>query len=448
MLQTMGSALLELVVETPSARTLAHAVTEAVRTGRLSSGERLPPIRMVARHFQVSPTTVSAAWSLLARAGTITTDGRRGTTIAAGNPGPARYRRALDRDSPLTLNLSTGLPDPALLPDLRPALARLDPTFSVGSYLGEPILPELEQKLREEWPYAVERITVVDGAMDAMDLISRIAAREQGHVVVEDPCFPPVLDLLEARRVSVTGVPVDAEGMTPEALRRALTPFTAAVYLQPRGQNPTGVSMSPARASALAGILRRSRALLVEDDSTAAVSAGPAVSIGQWLPQQVVHIRSFSKSHGPELRLAAMSGPAELIARLVSLRQLGQGWSSRILQRLLLDLLSDADSRTAVEVARDRYRARRVAMVGYLATAGIDVLGGDGFNLWLPVADETAAVLSAAGQGLGVAPGSPFTVRPGSPHIRVTTSCVAERDVPLVGRILVAAARSAPRIRA
>ena len=80
----------------------------------------------------ISPTTVSSAWQLLARSGTIRSDGRRGTTVApTGRGGGERYSRALRHESEVTLDLSTGVPDPSLLPGLaagaRPAARPLDP---------------------------------------------------------------------------------------------------------------------------------------------------------------------------------------------------------------------------------------------------------------------------------------------------------------------------------
>src|SRR4051812_34417422 len=110
----------------PTARGLADAVSRGVRDGALEVGATLPPIRKVAAELSMAPATVSSAWALLSRAGVIHTNGRRGTVIAdRAIPGPARYRRALQYSVQFEFDLSTGLPDPALLPDLRPALGRL-----------------------------------------------------------------------------------------------------------------------------------------------------------------------------------------------------------------------------------------------------------------------------------------------------------------------------------
>jgi len=423
----MMSAIEERLEEL-SSRGLAHAVSRAVRDGALQPGAKLPPIRALATQLGLSPTTVSAGWALLARSGAIRTDGRRGTTVAdLQDPPPGRYRRALERRFDFALDLSTGIPDPQLLPDLGAALSELTTAGMPGSYLDDPVLPGLLDVLRAQWPYTAEELMVVDGAMDALDQVSRSMLRFGDRVVVEHPCFPPLLDLLESIGVDVVGVPLDDAGLRPEPLMTAVSRPTAAVYLQPRAQNPTGASMTEERAKDLAPILARAGMPVVEDDSAGAVAASAPISLGRWIPDQVIHIRSFSKSHGPDLRLAAMSGPSEMLREVIHRRQLGQGWSSRLLQRVLLNLLTDPDAVADVERARDEYTRRRVAMVTALTSRGVQVASGDGLNLWVPVHDESAAIVRLASQGVGVTPGTPFDVLPGGGgHVRVTVGLVAD----------------------
>ncbi|MBC7559509.1 MAG: aminotransferase class I/II-fold pyridoxal phosphate-dependent enzyme [Dermatophilaceae bacterium] len=418
-------------LEDASAKGLAHAVSRAVRDGALQPGARLPPIRALATHLGLSPTTVSAGWTLLARSGAIRTDGRRGTTIAGlQEPASGRYRRALERQLDFALDLSTGTPDPALLPNLGPALSELTTAGIPGTYLDDPVVPGLLDVLRAQWPYPPDELMVVDGAMDALDLVSRSMLRFGDRVIVEHPGFPPLLDLLESIGAEVVGVPVDSAGLCPEPLAAALTgagTHTCAVFLQPRAQNPTGASMAGQRARELVPILARAGLPVIEDDSAGAVAAAVPISLGRWIPNQVIHIRSFSKSHGPDLRLAAMSGSGELLREVVHRRQLGQGWSSRLLQRVLLTLLTDPVAVADVDRARDEYTRRRVALVAALAARGVDVVGGDGLNLWVPVNDESAAIVRLARQGVGVTPGTPFDVLPGGGgHLRVTVGLVAD----------------------
>ncbi|HZW01581.1 MAG TPA: aminotransferase class I/II-fold pyridoxal phosphate-dependent enzyme [Candidatus Deferrimicrobium sp.] len=439
-------AAIEERLEDPSAKGLAQAVSRAVRDGALPPGTKLPPIRTLASRLGLSPTTVSAGWALLARSGAIRTDGRRGTTVAdPQEPAPGRYRRALERQVDFALDLSTGTPDPKLLPNLGPALGELTTAGIPGSYLDDPVLPGLLEVLRAQWPYPPEELTVVDGAMDALDLAARSLLRFGDRVIVEHPGFPPLLDLLESIGVEVVGVPVDEAGLCPEPLGAALASRgsdTSAVFLQPRAQNPTGASMSGRRASELAAILARAGMPVIEDDSAGAVAATAPISLGQWIPDQVIHIRSFSKSHGPDLRLAAVGGPSHLLREIVHRRQLGQGWSSRMLQRVLLSLLTDPAAVAAVDRARDEYTRRRIALVEALTSRGVDVAAGDGLNLWVPVNDESAAIVRLASQGVGVTPGTPFDVRQGGGgHVRVTVGLVADGHEALA-EILAAAANT------
>ena len=428
-------------LDQPTARGLAHAVSRAIRDGVLPSGTKLPPIREVATQLALSPTTVSAGWALLARSGTIRTDGRRGTTVADPvGPANTRYRRALEGQTGFSLDLSTGVPDAALLPNLSRALGRLTTAGTPGSYLDEAVLPELRDLLLAEWPYVASDLTIVDGAMDALDLVARTVIRFGDRVVVEHPCFPPLLDLLDSIGADVVGVPLDSEGMRPQSLAVALASPAAVVILQPTAQNPSGISTTPRRARALAELIDRAGTIVIEDDSAGAIASAPAISLGRWIPERTVHIRSFSKSHGPDLRLAAVSGPAQLIHDVLARRQLGQGWSSRLLQRILFSLLTDEGSRAEVQQAQREYARRRALLVDALARRGVEVGGTDGINIWVPVHDEAAALVRMASQGIGVTPGSPFAVLPGGgAHVRVTVGLVVQGHEELAETLAAAA---------
>jgi DNA-binding transcriptional MocR family regulator len=423
----------------PTARGLATAVGQALGDGVLNPGDRLPPIRTVATQLGLSPTTVSTAWGMLARAGTIQTDGRRGTVVSERRTGPTRYRRVVDRATPYALDLSTGTPDPSLLPDLRPALRRVAAS-SPSTYLDDPVLPALAELLHHDWPFPAEQLTVVDGAMDALQLIVTAHLRFGDRVGVEQPSFPPLLDLLESVGAVAVPIGLDDDGPRPAELARALTRGLRAVFLQPRAQNPTGASLTAERVEELAAVLRDADVMVVEDDSAGAVASTPSISLGSLLPGRTVHIRSYSKSHGPDLRLAALGGPTSLIDPVVERRFLGQGWTSRLLQGLLVDLLTHAPSVRAVERARQVYTKRRALVVDALAADGITVSGTDGLNIWVPVRDESAALLRLATQGIGASAGAPFAVDGDcAPHLRVTVGLVRDRHRELAAALAAAA---------
>jgi DNA-binding transcriptional MocR family regulator len=343
------------------------------------------------------------------------------------------------------LDLSTGTPDPALLPDLGPVIARVSKQSLTSSYLDHAVLPELDERLRDGWPFRPEELTVVDGAMDALDRVTQVIVRLGDRVVVEHPAFPPLLDLLELIGAETIGVDVDREGMVTEQLATALDQRPVAVFCQPLAQNPTGVTMSRRRAKALADLLLRHAAstgtgpIVVEDDHSGDIASGKLVSLGHWLPTRTVHVRSYSKSHGPDLRLAALGGAGDVVTAVANRRLLGPGWSSRILQSVLLEMLDDAATIATVAEAREEYARRRAAIVSVLDASEVPSSGSDGINLWMRVGDERSALLTLAAQGIGAAPGEPFQVRDDEPHLRVTVGLVPTTEQRLAGRLAEAA---------
>ena len=428
-----------------TARDIAATISRMITAGDLPAGERLPTVRELARRLGISPTTVSEAWRALANAGAIDARGRRGTfVIDSPRPrGPRRYRRVTEGPGHFALDLSTGTPDPALLPELGPVLARVARQTLTTSYLDDPVVPALDEALRAQWPFPPEALTVVDGAMDALDRVTSVAVRLGDRVLVENPCFPPLLDLLEQVGAEPIGLAMDDQGVRPEALRAGLERRPVALYLQPRAQNPCGVSLTPARAKRLAGLLRATDVVVIEDDHAGDIAASELVSVGRWLPDRTVHIRSFSKSHGPDLRLAAVGGAGEVIAAAANRRLLGPGWSSRVLQYVLVEMLDDPATVDIVERARTTYAERRKRMVDALDGRSVDSVGADGINLWVDVRDEQSALLTLASRGVGAAPGTPFLVNAGDgDHLRLTVGLVDDGFAELAD--LVALAASGP----
>ncbi|NUT33869.1 MAG: aminotransferase class I/II-fold pyridoxal phosphate-dependent enzyme [Hamadaea sp.] len=442
--------MLELIttaVGDRSAQGIAAAVSRLVHSGELPAGSRLPTVREIARELGVSPTTVSEAWSSLTRAGLIATRGRSGTVVLGGDRlrSRMRYTRISPGVGTLATDLSTGVPDHELLPDLTEALRRLHlhQVELTTSYLDEAVIPALEAHLRDHWPYPAQQLTVVDGALDALDRVVRARVQFGDRVLVENPAFPPVLDLVEDAGAHAVPVALDRQGLIPASLAAQLAVRPALLVMQPRAHNPTGVSMTAHRAADLALVLEdHPDVIIVEDDHAADITSAPAVSLGVHLPGRTVRIRSFAKSLGPDLRLAAVGGPAAVLAPVVDRRMLGPGWSSRLLQHILLDLLTSPSTAVLLDHARSEYARRRLSLLAALAQEGAVATADDGINLWLEVDDQHAAMVSLAAHGIAVAPGAPFEVEPlDRPHVRVTVGLVRDGFADLA-QVLAEAARA------
>ena len=416
-----------------------------ISAGSLDVGARLPTVRELSRRLGVSPTTVSEAWRRLADVGAIETRGRNGTFVRhpTGPGGPRRYRQISEGPGHFALDLSSGTPDPDLLPDLAPIVAKVSRQSLTSSYLDNPVLPALEDELRSTWPFPPEAITVVDGALDALDRVAGVALHLGDRVVVEHPGFPPMLDLLERLSCDVVGVDVDDEGLDVAQLaavlgdRRSGRRDPPTTSPEPRRRGDVG---TPGQGDRRA-VCGRPKTLVIEDDHANEISTAPLTSVGTWLPERTVHIRSFSKSHGPDLRLAAVGGAGDVVTAVENRRLLGPGWSSRILQSVLLELIRHPETDDMLGGRPAHLRRPATAVSRVLVEHGVDVTGTDGINLWMGVDDERAAVVALAAQGIGVAPGTPFLVRPDSDHLRVTVGALSpERGLAEVAERLAAAA--------
>ncbi|NMD58370.1 MULTISPECIES: PLP-dependent aminotransferase family protein [Tsukamurella] len=434
-----------LHIDDPSPAGIAGAIARMINAGELVPGDRLPTVRALSRQLNVSPATVSQGWQALARSGLVVSRGRSGTFVAEGaarRPAPAsRTMTMAGPDGDVRWDLSLGAPDPRLLPEIAQSLGAVARRAETTNYHEHPVVPELGALLSDSWPTSSEALTIVDGALDAVVRAVDAVTRYGDRVIVENPTFPQFLDLLEVNGLHPLPVRLDEEGIRPDDFARALEQGPSAAIIQPRAQNPTGRSMSRSRAEELVRLLRGdARCMVIEDDHSGSVVSAGDLSLGQWIPERVLHIRSFSKSHGPDLRIAAMSGPAAVINRVVARRALGPGWTPRILQRLLYDLLSDATAERTVARARDEYARRRDALVPALAGIDAGAATAEGLNLWIPVEDERRALIHLAAEGIRVAPGTPFVVgTPDIDHIRVTIAPL-DTDFADVGRAVATAA--------
>src|SRR6266542_2867493 len=220
---------------------IAASVELAVRQGRLAPGQRLPTIRWLADDLGVSPATVAAAYARLRTRGMVTARGRGGTVVAPRPPLPIQQPAAPPSG---VRDLTSGYGDPTLLPPLREALTRVDRRHHL--YGEDPVVPELAELaaglLRSEGVPAGP-VAVVGGALDGVERILQAHLRPGDRVALEDPGYPPTLDLVRAL------------GLEPAGLGAALERHAVAVIASLRAQNPTGSATGAARLSALREVL-------------------------------------------------------------------------------------------------------------------------------------------------------------------------------------------------
>jgi DNA-binding transcriptional MocR family regulator len=419
----VSAAWLAEQVSEPSAAGIAATIARLVRQGVLVPQTRLPTVRALAPRLGVSPATVSAAWTVLRKQQILAGGGRQGIHVQGGLAvsRPARYENIAHLWPERTVNLSRAVPDPLLLPDLRLALENAVRDPDLHSYEVVPMSEPLRAAAAASWPCAAQSWMAVGGGYEGLLLLLRTSVVPGEYVAVEDPATPRLLDILDSVGARVVPVTLDAAGPVPTSLADAMAMQPVAFVYEPRSSSFLGASLTRDRRDDLAAILATSGTLVIEDDGLGELAAAPYHGLGELLPQQTVLVRSYSKSHGPDLRLAVMAGAGDPIERARVHRQFGTGWTSRILQNALAWLLGDDATRETIHRARDTYRARREALLGLLAQRGVPARGTDGLAVWIPVRSEPEAQLVLASHGIAVATGTESRTRPGPPAIRVST---------------------------
>jgi DNA-binding transcriptional MocR family regulator len=439
------SELKQYRISGKGAKEIAASVERAIEEGSLSPGDPLPAVRRLATHLEVSPTTAAAAFADLRSRGLVVTRERSRSYVSWRPPVAGGW---LGSSVPAgARDLASGNPDPALLPNLKPFLRRMEPPSQL--YGGEPVDSELLGLAEAEFAgtgIGSDDITVVSGALDGIERALQAHLRPGDVVAVEDPGYAGLFDLLRALGLALRPVPIDRKGMIPVSLGEALKEGVAAVVVNPRGQNPTGASLDKARAKELRHVLQDApEALILEDDHLGPIAGAPRLTLTEGRCRWAAAL-SVAKSLGPDIRLALLTGDPQTISRVRGRQAIGPHWVSHLLQRLVAMLWSDAGVGATLERAAEVYGERRDRFVEALAERGIEARSGAGITVWIPVPEEAPVVQSLLERGWAVSPGAPYRLQSES-AIRVTTSTLLKHEAEEVAAVIAGALRPARRTR-
>src|SRR5262245_38120039 len=331
---TIGTLGLDRASGVPFYRQIYDGVREAILSGRLRPGARLPSTRVLAADLETSRNTVLAAFGQLLAEGYVEGRVGAGTTVArtlpetllrarpeaAGTERPGRRprlsrrgallvgtRAALGRGAIAAHPFRPGLPGLETFPfDLwtrliarrwrrvpRQLLDYGDPAGyaplreAIAAYLGEARAVRCE----------ATQVIVVTGAQQAVDLAARVLLDPGETAWVEDPGYQGARGALVAAGIRLASVPVDVEGL---AVRRGArsAPGARLVYVTPSHQYPLGVTMSLQRRLALLEWASASGAWILEDDYDSEYRyAGRPLAALQGLDTagRVIYAGTFSK---------------------------------------------------------------------------------------------------------------------------------------------------------
>jgi GntR family transcriptional regulator/MocR family aminotransferase len=398
-------------------RGLTDALREAVRTGRLAPGTRLPSSRTLAADLGIARNTVADAYADLVAEGWLAARQGSGTRVAEravvppADAAPRPHSRALGRPA---YDLIPGTPDLASFPRAqwlkatRRALAaapyqaleygdprgRIELRTALAGYLAR------ARGVRAD----PERILICAGISHGLRILGAVLrARGASTVAVESYGLHVHWDLLAAAGLRTVPLPFDERGTNPGELTDE-----AAVLLTPAHQFPMGGTLHRDRRAAAVDWARRTGGLLVEDDYDGEFryDRQPVGALQGLDPDRVVYAGTASKSLAPGLRLAWLVLPPDLAQEAAKAK--GHIDSCGALDQLTLaEFITSGAYDRHVRAARLRYRRRRDALVAELArrapqVGATGIAAGLHVVLRLPPGTEQATLRAAAWQGLAV----------------------------------------------
>ncbi|WP_086728631.1 PLP-dependent aminotransferase family protein [Streptomyces carpinensis] len=357
---------------------LQHGLRDAIRTGRLQVGERLPSSRELARALGVSRGLVQECYAQLQAEGYLATRPGFATRVAAGAaepPGDPQPRSTAPR---LLADFRCGVPDLGSFPvhdwlrALREA-ARAMPTaeFDYGDPRGSARLREiLAAYLRRVRAAATDprHIVVCNGYAQGLGLAFRVLADIGVHTVAfEDPGSPDTVAAAAATAgLRAVPVPVDSGGIDVRALAAT---DARTVVVTPAHQWPTGVALAPQRRLALVQWARDRDAVVIEDDYDAEFryDREPVGALQGLAADRVISIGTVSKSLAPALRIGWMVCPPELADPIAEQKHRSDRGTPTLDQLALAELIESGRFDRHLRRMRTTYAARRAVLLAALA---------------------------------------------------------------------------------
>ncbi|HFQ15810.1 MAG TPA: PLP-dependent aminotransferase family protein, partial [Rhodobacteraceae bacterium] len=428
---------------------IQQMVAEAILSGRVRRGDKLPSTRKLAAHLGVSRITVTLAYTEMQSNDFLEARGRSGYYVSQNAPEPPefplrargedrvdwgraivnRFSGGLTPQKPLDWRaypypFTYGQPDERLFdhnswrlcalkalgqkdqaPVIRDWYDRDDPELT--GFIARHILP------RRGISVSPDEILITMGAQNALWLAAQLLLTARRTAAFEEPCYYALRDILAQRRCHLAPIPLDRDGLRLGALPDA----TDVIFTTPSHQCPTTATMPLARRKAL---LRRASALgalIVEDDYEFEMSflAPPSPALKSLDREgRVIYVGSFSKSLFPGLRLGYLVGAPGFIREARALRSACLRHPAGLMQRITAHYLSLGHYDAMVRRMKAAFQKRRAVMDRAISEhglhiAGRGVYGGSSFWMRAPDAIDTGLLAERLKPaGVLIEPGAPF----------------------------------------
>jgi DNA-binding transcriptional MocR family regulator len=391
---------------------IADAIAAAIGSGELPENTRLPPQRTLAKQLGIDFTTVSRAYAEAQRRSLVTGKVGQGTFVQRARP-PAASAAATGLID-LSMTLPPPFEDAGLVKRMWRGISGLEETGGLDLLLRyQPAGGATADRLagvrwlsRRLPGITLERLLVSPGTQSAMLAVVCLLAAPGETVLTETLTYPGFRSLAGHLHLRLRGLPMDKEGLDPDALDTACRQDKPkALYCTPTQHNPTTATMSLARREAVVAVARRHGIPIIEDDSYGALPADPPPPLASLAPELTYCLAGLAKTISPSLRIAYLISPdARSAARVVGAIRASATMASPLTAAIATRWIQDGTADAVLTAIREETRARQAIAARILPPEAIET-HPEAHHLWLSLTKpwtrgEFASRLSSSGVGI------------------------------------------------
>ncbi len=428
---------------------VAREITQQIQQGLYKSGDRLPGVRQLSRHFKVSVSTIVQAHQLLEDHGTIEAKPRSGfyiTTTFLERPKVPTISSPSSKPQLVTgqalvlnlvkatsraniLQLGTAVPHHNFLPvkGMQRSFSKIlrEKSEQCAGYAFPPGNADLRQQISRRMllaghPCSPDDIVITNGCQESLTLALRAIAKPGDIIAIESPAFYGLLQVIDALGMKALEIPTDPEhGISLSALQLALEQWPIkAVALVPNFSNPLGYCMSDERKKLLVEMANKYQTTLIEDDIYGELSfdqSRPCSLKHYDTTDSVISCSSFSKSLLPGLRIGWII-PGRFFNQIEYQKYVTNLASPTLSQLAVADFLEHGGYDRYLRHVREEYKNqvnRVIQSIGKYFPGGTKVTQPKGgFVIWVELPNNIDAMqlhALALAEEISIAPGPMFS---------------------------------------
>ena len=372
---------------------------QAIRSGQLPAGTRLPTHRTLAAGERISLATATRVYRELEEMGLVSGETGRGTFVRDLSlpPGHGVDQQVVAAD---VVDLNFNYPS---LPEqgdaLREALRQLAMAGDIDSHLRyQPHAGRLAERdiiarhlTCQHFAPDAENVLIVNGAQHGL-AVTVMGLLRPGDVVAVDALTYSGFKVLAALyHLELAAIPCRPEGPDLQALHTLCQQRRVrAVYTMPTLHNPLGWGLNTGQRQALADLARQHDLLIIEDAAYARLVSHPPPPVVSYAPERTVYVTGFSKNIATGLRVGVVISPPRYRPEIERAIRATTWNTPTLISSLICAWIEDGT--VARFETQKRQDARQRQQVAREVLCGLPVVSHpDSYFVWLPLGEESRA---------------------------------------------------------